>query len=87
MTDLNEAKRKVHNKAIVQTFFSRLSAAVLGEQNEQPNGVKNGAQKCRANISEGASLQDVIVSTFSQPAFFKSDFKDFGVGLPPLAHG
>lgn len=76
----------MHNTANVQNFFSKLVAAVSGEQNEQSVRL-HAAQSYRANISEGASLQDVILSTFNQPVFFKSDITDFGVGLPPLAHG
>lgn len=69
----------------VHAFFAKLAAAV-GTTEERPSlkMLHRAAVAQETNMTE--SLQDVLLRDQTLPKFFALELKDYGVGLPPLAH-
>jgi hypothetical protein len=72
--------------ANVHAFFAKLASA-LGSSNEQPSlkMLHSVNAECQDYIT--GSLQNILAQAIAQPKLFAKELKDYGVGLPPLAHG
>ncbi len=71
--------------ANVHAFFAKLAAAV-GSSDDQPS-----LQMLHSRVPEPqsritGSLQDVLGQAMRQPRLFAKELRDYGVGLPPMAH-
>jgi len=71
--------------ANVHAFFSKLAAAA-GTSNDQPSLKMLHTRDANAGSVKG-SLQDIVTKALEQPKLFAIELRDYGVGLPPLAHG
>ncbi len=69
----------------VHAFFTKLSAAV-GSSDDKPSLEMLHSRKTERSEYITGSLQDVLQKAMSQPSLFAQELRDYGVGLPPMAH-
>ena len=71
--------------ANVHAFFLKLASAV-GTTDEQPSLQMLHTRDTHSAQIKG-SLQDMLTRALEQPKLLAIELRDYGVGLPPLAHG
>ncbi|CAN5430640.1 hypothetical protein BH10CYA1_BH10CYA1_36850 [soil metagenome] len=71
--------------ANVHAFFAKLAAAV-GSSTEEPSLSMLHSRKVERQNHFAGSLQDVIEKAMATPKFLAIELRDYGVGLPPMAH-
>ncbi|MBS1957497.1 MAG: hypothetical protein JST89_25145 [Cyanobacteria bacterium SZAS-4] len=73
------------NSSNVHAFFTKLAAAVASSNNEPSLEMLHSRKTERPEYITG-SLQDVLTKAMSRPSLFAQELRDYGVGLPPMAH-
>ena len=71
--------------ANVHAFFAKLAAAV-GSSTDEPSLSMLHSRKIEKQNHIAGSLQDVLEKAMDRPNFLAIELRDYGVGLPPMAH-
>lgn len=69
----------------VHAFFAKLAAAVESSS-EQPSLSMLHTRRVEEQEYITGSLQDILQKAMSKPSLFAQELRDYGVGLPPMAH-
>jgi hypothetical protein len=72
--------------ANVHAFFAKLALA-LGSSDDQPSLKMLHTANTEYQDCINGSLQSMLAQAIAQPKLFAKELRDYGVGLPPLAHG
>ncbi len=73
------------NSSNVHAFFTKLAAAV-GSSDVAPSLEMLHNRKTERQDYITGSLQEVLQQAMSKPRLFAQELRDYGVGLPPMAH-